>query len=296
MARTVDGRAARISAAGNGWNSRMRSIPTRSPAATRVSTVSSTAPLAEPMTMTTRSASGAPWYSTSPYCRPVRAASSSMTPWTMPGTARWNGFEASRAWKKTSGFWAVPRTTGASGVRPRVRKARTSSSRTSARMSSSSRTAILLISCDVRKPSKKCRNGTRARRVEAWATSAKSCASWTELAASIAQPVVRACITSLWSPKIDRAWVATVRAATWMTAGVSSPQTLNMLGTMSRSPCDAVNVVASAPFWRAPWRAPAAPASDCISTTSGTLPQMFGRPAAAQSSQCSAIGVAGVIG
>ena len=167
-----------------------------------------------------------------------------MTSWTIPGTARWNGFDASRAWKKTSGFCAVPRTTGASGVMPRLRNARTSSSRTSARMSSSSSTAILLISCEVRKPSKKWRNGTRARSVAACATSAKSCASWTEPAASIAQPVVRACITSLWSPKIDRAWVAIVRAATWMTAGVSSPAILNMLGIISRRPCDAVNVVA----------------------------------------------------
>ena len=127
---------------------------------------------------------------------------------------------------------------------PRPRNASTSSSRTSARTSSSSSTAILLISCEVRKPSKKWRNGTRARSVAACATSAKSCASWTEPAASIAQPVVRACITSLWSPKIDRAWVATVRAATWITAGVSSPAILNMLGTISRRPWDAVNVVA----------------------------------------------------
>ena len=81
-----------------------------------------------------------------------------------------------------------------------------------------------------------------------------------------------------------------------MTAGVSSPAILNMLGTISSRPCDAVNVVASAPFWSAPWRAPAAPASDCISTTSGTVPHRFGRPAADQSSQCSAIGEAGVIG
>jgi len=39
----------------------VRSIPTFAPAATSVSTVSSTAPLAEPITMMTRSASGAPW-------------------------------------------------------------------------------------------------------------------------------------------------------------------------------------------------------------------------------------------
>ena len=173
---------------------------------------------------------------------------------------------------------------------------RTSSSRTSARMSSSSSTAILLISCEVRKPSKKWRNGIRARSVAACAISAKSCASCTEPAASIAQPVVRACMTSLWSPKIERACVAIVRAATWMTAGVSSPAILNMLGIIRSRPCDAVKVVASAPFWSAPWSAPAAPASDCISTTSGTLPHRFGRPAADQSSQCSAIGEAGVIG
>ena len=64
--------------------------------------------------------------------------------------------------------------------------------------------SIVLISCDVRNPSKKCRNGTRDRSVAAWATSAKSCASCTELDASIANPVDRAAITSLWSPKIDK--------------------------------------------------------------------------------------------
>ncbi len=127
-------------------------------------------------------------------------------------------------------------------------------------------------------------------------TSAKSCASCTDPAASIAQPVARACITSLWSPKIDRAWVAIVRAATWITAGVSSPAILNMFGIISSRPWDAVNVVASAPFCSAPCIAPAAPPSDCISMTSGTVPHRFGLPAAAQSSQCSAICEAGVIG
>ena len=102
-------------------------------------------------------------------------------------------------------------------------------------------------------------------------------------------PVARACITSLWSPKIDRAWVAMVRAATWITAGVSSPAILNMLGIISSRPCDAVNVVASAPFCSAPCSAPAAPASDCISTTSGTDAPQVG-PAGGRPSrrQCSA--------
>ena len=87
-----------------------------------------------------------------------------------------------------------------------------------------------------------------------------------------------------------------VRAATWITAGVSSPAILNMLGTINNRPCDAVNVVARAPFCKAPWRVPAAPASDCISMTSGTWPQRFSLPAVAQSSANSPIGDAGVMG
>ena len=50
------------------------------------------------------------------------------------------------------------------------------------------------------------------------------------------------------------------------------------------------------PAAAAPWSVPAAPASDCISTTSGTAPHRFGRPAAAHSSASSPIGDAGVIG
>ena len=78
--------------------------------------------------------------------------------------------------------------------------------------------------------------------------------------------------------------------------GESSPAILNMFGSMRSSPWDAVNVVARAPRVVAPWRVPAAPASDCISMTSGTVPQRLGRPVAAHASQCSAIGDAGVIG
>ena len=59
--RTVGGSAESTSAAGKGWNSRRRKSPTDSPAATSVSTVSSIAPAAEPITTMTRSASGAPW-------------------------------------------------------------------------------------------------------------------------------------------------------------------------------------------------------------------------------------------
>ena len=62
-------------------------------------------------------------------------------------------------------------------------------------------------------------------------------------AASMAHPVPRVCLTSEWSPKIDSACVATVRAATCMTHGVRSPAILNMFGTINNKPCDTVNVV-----------------------------------------------------
>ncbi len=166
----------------------------------------------------------------------------------------------------------------------------------SALMSSSESIAIFDTSWEVRKPSKKWRNGTRDFKVAGWATSARSCASCTEAEASIAHPVVRAAITSEWSPKIESACVATLRAAMWNTAGVSSPAILNMFGSIRRRPCEAVKVVVSAPAWRAPCTVPAAPASDCISMTSGTVPQMFVRPRAAQLSDNSPMGEAGVIG
>ncbi len=151
-------------------------------------------------------------------------------------------------------------------------------------------------SCDVRNPSKKCTNGTRVDSVAACATSARSWASWTEAEASSANPVWRTAITSEWSPKIDSPCAASERAATWITAGVSSPAILYMFGIIRRRPCDAVKVVASAPLCSAPCSAPAAPPSLCISTTDGTLPQAFGRRALDQSSTRSAIGDDGVIG
>jgi len=136
----------------------------------------------------------------------------------------------------------------------------------------------------------------RERSVAACAIRAQSWASCTVVAPSMAHPVPRHSMTSEWSPKIDNAWVARARAATWMTAGVSSPAILNMFGTISRRPCEAVNVVPSVPLVTAPCSAPAAPPSDCISTTSGMLPQMFVRPAALQASQYSAMGELGVMG
>ena len=109
-------------------------------------------------------------------------------------------------------------------------------------------------------------------------------------------PIWRTAITSEWSPKIDRAWVAIVRAATCMQNEVSSPAILYMFGIMRSRPWDAVNVVASAPACSAPCTVPAAPASDCISTTESGRPQMLTSPRADHSSASSPIVEEGVIG
>ena len=69
-----------------------------------------------------------------------------------------------------------------------------------------------------------------------------------------------------------------------------------MFGIISRRPWEAVNVVASAPLCSAPCKAPAAPPSLCISTTTGTVPQTFGRSWLDHSSASSAIVDDGVIG
>ena len=136
----------------------------------------------------------------------------------------------------------------------------------------------------------------RLSRVAIWAMAAKSMASWTDAEHSNAKPVARAAITSLWSPKMDSACAASERAATWNAVAVSSPAILYMFGIISSRPCDAVNVVVSAPVCSAPCTAPAAPPSLCISTTDGIVPQMFGVPSAAHWSAHSPIGDDGVIG
>ena len=68
---------------------------------------------------------------------------------------------------------------------------------------------------------------------------AMSCASCTEPEASSPKPIWRQAMTSEWSPKIESAWVASVRAATCMQNAVSSPAILYMLGIMRSRPCDA---------------------------------------------------------
>ena len=103
-------------------------------------------------------------------------------------------------------------------------------------------------------------------------------------------------MTSLWSPKMDRAWQARERADTRKTVGSISPAILCMLGSMSIRPWEAVNVVVRAPAEREPWTAPEAPPSDCISTTSTFCPKMFFLSWADHSSASSPIVDEGVIG
>ncbi len=68
----------------------------------------------------------------------------------------------------------------------------------------------------------------------------------------MAKPVERAAMTSEWSPKMESACEAIERAAMWMTAEVSSPAILNMLGIINSRPWDDVKVVVRAPACREP--------------------------------------------
>ena len=68
------------------------------------------------------------------------------------------------------------------------------------------------------------------------------------------------------------------------------------LGIISSRPWEEVKVVAMAPASAAPWSAPEAPPSDCISTSVTLWPNMFLRPLAAHSSTFSLMGEEGVMG
>ncbi len=163
-------------------------------------------------------------------------------------------------------------------------------------MSSGVKSSTFEISCEVRKPSKKWRNGTRDSKVAAWAIKGKSIASWIELEASKAKPVDLVAITSLCSPNMESAWQATERAETLNTVAVSSPAILNILGSINKRPWEAVKVVVRAPLCKDPWTAPEAPPSLCISVTWGIVPQILGFPSAAQRSASSPMDEEGVIG
>ena len=90
--------------------------------------------------------------------------------------------------------------------------------------------------------------------------------------------------------------MATVRAVTWKTVGVSSPAILNMFGIISSRPCDAVNVVVRAPACKRAVDGAGRPRLALHFHHSGTVPKMFLRPAAAQASGNSPRPDEGVIG
>ena len=92
--------------------------------------------------------------------------------------------------------------------------------------SSSVQVRSFWISWEVRNPSKKWMTPMLAWMADRWATGARSMTSWGLPEASMAMPVPRQAITSWWSPKMDRAWVVRVRAATWNTPGSPSPAIL----------------------------------------------------------------------
>ena len=162
--------------------------------------------------------------------------------------------------------------------------------------SSSSKISTLLSSWLVLKPSKKCKNGKlpsialKCEIIDIWY---ESC---TEEEANIQKPVLRVAYISWWSPNIDNAWVAKLRAATWITPGNISPAILYIVGIINNNPCDAVNVVAKLPAWSAPCVTAAAPASLCISITLTVSLNKFNFPALLHLSVNVAIGLAGVIG
>ena len=118
-----------------------------------------------------------------------------------------------------------------------------------------------------------------------------SMASCTDPDASMAKPVARVAMTSEWSPKMDSAWAARERAATWMATGdlvhIGDHQQQSLGGGESGGQC---------PACTAPCTAPDAPPSLCISMISGIPPQMFFFPCADHSSENSPMGDAGVMG
>mmetsp|Transcript_67073 Transcript_67073/g.194152 ORF Transcript_67073/g.194152 Transcript_67073/m.194152 type:complete len:208 (-) Transcript_67073:332-955(-) len=197
-----------------------------------------------------------------------------------------------------SSHWAVPRTWGWLGFKPRERCASISGARSSMTFLKMGfgYAWIFMISCEVRKPSKAWTKGTRERSVAMCAARAKSKVSCTVFAKRIAKPVDLTCMTSFWSPKMLKAWEAMARAGMWNTQGVSSPAILHMFGSINSKPWEAVYVVARPPVESTPCTAPAAPASDCICCTFGTWSKALVILPAIHVSAISAMSVDGVMG
>ena len=143
----------------------------------------------------------------------------------------------------------------------RARCARDVASSIMARRSSSASCSIFATSCEVRKPSKKWRNGTRERERRRLRDQRRGPAPpATEPEREHREAGLRGRPSRRSGRRRSRARASRACAPRRAcTNGVSSPAILYMFGIMRSRPCDAVNVVASAPAWSAPCTAPAAP-------------------------------------
>ena len=177
------------------------------------SKTSSTHSADEPIHTMTFSAFLLPTYSSGAYFLPTTRAKSLKIPVNISATFSYEDALFSLFWKNTSGFCEEPFWYGALLVIALCLNLLISSVGKSALISSSVMMFIFCISCDVRNPSKKWTTGKEVLRARMCAMSAKSCASCTEFEHKSIAPVCRTAITSLWSPNMERAWVATVRAA-----------------------------------------------------------------------------------
>ena len=108
----------------------------------------------------------------------------------------------------------------------------------------------------------------------------------------MAKPVGRAAITSEWSPKMESA--GGDGAGGYVEHRRSQlPGDLVHVGEHQEQTLRCGEGGGQRPGLQLEWTAPAAPASLCISTTSGTTPQRFGLPACDQASANSPMGDAG---
>ena len=187
---------------------------------------------------------------------------------------------ASRAWKKTSGFCAVPRRTGWSGVSARARcvgervlgqQARSARRRARPTLGSRARCGSRRRSAGTARAPPASRRARRRRSPGPPAGAART--AWPCRSA-------RQAITSPWSPKIESACVARLRARRRADrTATARRRSRYRLGIISNRPCEAVNVRGQRAGLQRAMHRPAAPASDCISTTRGTVAPQVRAPA-----------------
>ena len=125
---------------------------------------------------------------------------------------------------------------------------------------------------------------------------AKSWASCTEFEHRSAKPVCRQAITSEWSPNIERAWVANVRAVTCMVKGDQLTGDLVHVGDHQEQALGGRERGRQRPCLEGAVHSPGCASLRLHLGHLGTTPQRFVLPRLAHSSQNSAMGELGVIG